>query len=216
MGVTVKVVGAGDGEVAKVTTNAGVRVVTVPRPPKDYSAAEVGQVRELREVLLDPEGSEDMSVNGSSTAQVFYIEAEADRIKWVKRVSLVMHDQQMSTETNQELRRFGQSHAAPGLTNGLKLTVTQDGQDTEIFSETEGGNAGVRSLVQFYRFGEVIGKEGAISTSIDFVQVNVDFYAERGVGLYPGSKDRIFFTVQDDLTGLDLMEAVALGTYEVL
>jgi hypothetical protein len=215
VGIPSRISGFLFGHGLEVTSNGAARTAEVPRPPDDWSRDEVEQVKELREAFKDSSGSADLGVDGSVTPVEYSVKAEDDRIKWVKEIVIGLHDQQMSTSA-QELRRFGAAHAAPGLTNGVLLTVRQNGQDTELFAEIEAGTVGVKSIVQFYRWGEVISLEAAITSTIDVLIVKLTLLGEKGVGLYPGSKDRIFVTVQDDLSATDLFGVHALGTYELL
>lgn len=213
MGVTSKLRGRSRGQVAEVFSTGGLGVTNVLRAASEYTRSEVEQVKVLSEKFADGSAVDEMNVDGSVTAQEFYIQAEADRVKWVTEIRLMHYDEQMST-SSQELRRFGSAAAAPGLTNGVLLQVEQGGVTTDVFVDTESTGAGVRNLTQYYFFGDVVAITGAVSSTVDAFWVFITLPAP--VGLFPGSQDRVVITVQDDLSSLNAFEALAYGTYELV
>jgi len=216
VGITAKILGAKEEHGAEVAANGSLRTASAPRPPDEWTAKEVGQEKVLVVPLLDSAGSGSLNVDGSVTPKDFYVGSAAGSIRWITEVRLILHDEQLSLDSNNEIRRFGTAAASPGLTNGVRLITRQNGTDVDLFPASEGGSTpGVKNLTQFYRYAsEVFGLTAGVSASIDFLLVTVTL--PKPVGLFPGSKDRVIVQVQDSLTTLNLFEAVAWGWYEVL
>ncbi len=181
----------------------------------DPTPAEASRVRLFSAFLTTAAGSQDMTVDGSTTAQLFRVTADtaADpKLRAIHSIRLTIHDSQMKIDSN-EIRRFGSAAAAPGLTNGLKLSVSQGGTITELFADP------VQSVSDFYRYsgGPSVAAAAAIHNVVDGVAAGTDIvYVQieipAPVLLYPGSLDYVGITVQDDLTTITLLEAQALGT----
>lgn len=211
MGVMAQIKGAMDGAVLRITSNQAARAATVPLPPGDWSRAEVEQKKSLVQRVADSAGSPDLTTATATAAapEDFYIGAAAGTIRWITEVRLIHHDSNMKLDSN-ELRRFGSSAASPGLTNGVRLIVQQNGQETEVFTPS-----GVKNIGDYYRYAETVtGITDGISAGVDFLAIRMCF--TQPVGLYPGSQDKVIIRIQDDLSSMTLFETVAIGWHETL
>jgi hypothetical protein len=217
MSVDAKIVG-GPEEVPAAVASTG-QLCTAPwRPPTNkFTAANVGQVKALTGFLLDSADEDSLVYNGSSTAKDYAVKADADRIKWINELRLVIHDSQLRIDNNEQ-RRFGSAHAS-GLSNGLLLKAEQGGVVTSVFVDP------VQRIGHFYRYaggpGVGAGIENGIINSVDGIAAGTDLLVvrirfEAPIGLFPGSLDRVYITVQDDLSGLTLFEVQYSGTQELL
>lgn len=194
----------------------GALVVTERRTAP--TAAEIKAVQLFTALLTTDAGATGMNVDGSSTAEEYHIRANSnddDTIISIKSIRLVFHSENMII-TNTQSRRFGPV-TAPGLTNGLKLTVAQAGVETEMFLSP------VKVIGDFYRYagGGIVGinsaivsDSAAITSAIDFLMILLIFPVP--VVLFPGTLDSITMLIQDDLTGITLFETQAYGSQEAL
>ncbi len=132
------------------------------------------------------------------------VPAEVGKLQWIKEIRLVIHSTGMRIDTD-EAEVFG---AAGLLTNGLRLTVSYDTTDMQIFS------GGVTNIRGFFPYAATVtGVTGGVSSpGTDYLMVKVVF--QQPVGLFPGSSDRIFLEVRDDLTALTHFTATAKGWWE--
>ena len=106
--------GHGTENKAKVGAEGEVSVVVHPHPPRDENAF-VGTPLPFRQYFTNDgysTGSSDMKVDGSTTNQVFFIQAEEERDIYVGRVSVVIAD------ASATLNKFGNITA---LTNGVEF-----------------------------------------------------------------------------------------------
>ena len=104
--------GFGDNTKAKVGKEGEVSVVVHPHPPRNEDAV-IGTPTPFRQYFTDDgysTGSNDMKVDGSSTNQVFFIQAEEEKDIYIGRVSIVIAD------ASATLNKFGNLTA---LTNGV-------------------------------------------------------------------------------------------------
>lgn len=218
MSVDAKIVGGPTEQAAVVGSDGALRVASLRPPSADRTRLNVEQVKQFVAFLKNSSGSQDMTVDGSSTVAEFYVEAENDRIKWIEELRLVFHDTNMKLDGT-ESRRFGSAAASPGLTNGLRLRAEQGGVVTDYFADP------VQSIGEFYRYSGGPGFGSGVGTGIindvdgiaagtDLLIIRVGFRAS--VGLFPGSIDRVLVQVRDDLTSLTLFECQAYGTQELL
>lgn len=218
MSVDAKIIGGPTERAAVVGSDGALRVASLRPPAADRTRLNVEQVKQLVAFLKNSSGSQDMTVDGSTTTQDYYIEAERDRIKWIHEVRLVFHDSQMRIDNNEQ-RRFGSAAAAPGLTNGLRLRAEQGGVVTDYFTDPLKVTGGFYRYAGGPGFGSDIGtgivnSVDGISAGTDLLVVRIGFGAP--VGLYPGSVDRVVVQVRDDLTSLTLFETQAYGAQELL
>lgn len=150
--------------------------------------------------------STDLNVDGSTTPQVFSIEAEDDQVILIHEIRLLFHSTNMNISGN-EIRRFGPV-AAPGLTNGLRMEVHRGNRTGELLV------APVQNIGDFLVNARspsdpLLNVVDGVSAGVDILLVKLGLLAP--IGLFPGSRDRVEVYVQDDLTGLALFQAFAYG-----
>lgn len=208
MGVSSLVKGSRSRRLADVTRYESLQVSEVVRPADTWTQEQVGQRRVLSEYLTLA-GSETMKANGSLTAPLdFEIAAEDDRLKWVTRVVFYLEASGMKLDSA-EIRNFGGVGAA--LTNGLRLVADQGGEEADVFVSPV-----VRTSDFFiYADGQYVwGVTDGVSAGVDILAVTVTLPVP--VGLYPGSLDRLFVQVRDNITSVTDFTCQALGWYEKL
>lgn len=151
-------------------------------------------------------GTTNMNVDGSSTAQEFYIAADPDYDIRVMSIIIVIADSAI-VHSN-----FGNVGA---LTNGWDLTMTEAGLDTKIISAAKtGGQVIAQSgLTNAYGDGATsfeltnwTGTEDAQTIVIDVAKL-----VPGGIRIGRGTKDRLRSIVNDDLQGLTEFTVRALG-----
>ena len=193
MGVVSTIRGA-LGIPADVTSNNGVKVVVTPALLADMKRGEQASREPYSAIFADSAGSTDMGVDGSATAVEFVISAGTEDMIVVNDIRLLFHSTNMDVSTN-DSRRFG-STTAPGLTNGLTLQyIDSVGETVDLFSEP------VKVIGQFLTFAkETVNYSNAVAASTDYFLVVANVFTP--IVLFPGTRDRIVITVQDDLSNL--------------
>lgn len=147
-------------------------------------------------------GSNDMRVNGSTTNVEFSIDAIDDYDLYIKTCSVVLAD------NGATLQNFG---ALSPLTNGVSLKWVNLRFGESVI------NDGIKSNIQFYRLttqqAEIIKLSGAAADAINLmIDFKVLFDSIHGVRLRKGTKDRLVWTVRDNLsTGLDQFDIIGYG-----
>jgi hypothetical protein len=156
-------------------------------------------------------GSEDMTVNGLTTAQEFWVEANSNRDTYIVTISVDLGD-----GGSPNMNKFGDLLA---LSNGIECCyITQDEGNIVIHD-------GIKTNREFVRFGNETpafgtgadafladasggGSEKAYLPKIDTVE---QFGLPFGIKLRKGTKDRLIFSVRDDLTALTTFNIIAYG-----
>ena len=199
--------GEGTARVAGVTETHALKVAVVEQSALAISVSELTRYKQFRGFLTNG-GSEDMTVDGSSTPQVFEQAAEEERVIWVTAVRLLFNGSNMEMDTN-DFRRFGDATASnTPLTNGVELFITQSGVETALYASA------VTRMGDFYDYADdSLNIKNSIDTSSDFLYF--DFKFDVPVVLPAGSADRIGVRVQDDLTPLDRFVGITRGYQEV-
>jgi|TARA_R110000787_G_scaffold79047_1_gene172831 hypothetical protein len=160
--------------------------------------------------LLTNSGSGDMTVDGSSTAVEFTLSAPSRVTYYVDMLVLTIHSTSMDLSRPTDHRVFG---AAGLLPNGLKVTETHGSPivDVEIFPSP------VLRLADFFRYStwsgagiQMSGHAGAIAAGTDLLSVTISW--PDPLLVRANGEDKLTVTVQDDLSGLVLAEAHAVGT----
>lgn len=155
-------------------------------------------------------GAQDMRVDGSTTAQEFFIQSRNDVDIFIKTISVIIADATAS------LDKFG---ALTALTNGVTFGYS-NGQVGDIVIKDE-----IKTNLDFIRLGIGTGAvgTGADAWLSDLSGVGADAYLPiidiakvfgypYGIHLKKGKLDKIKFTVNDDLsTGLDQFDIIAYG-----
>jgi hypothetical protein len=156
-------------------------------------------------------GSNDMAVNGATTAQEFWVAADDKRDTYIVTISVDLGD-----GGSPNMNKFGDLSA---LGNGVECCyVTQDEGDIVIHD-------GIKTNREFVRFGNETpaigtgadafladasggGSEKAYLPKIDTVE---QFGLPFGIKLRKGTKDRLIFSVRDNITALTTFNIIAYG-----
>lgn len=196
--------GKGRGEAAYVEKGA---LVVAPRSYPDANTP-INQVI-FRQLLMSAAGATDMRADGSTTPVRFVVSASPTEDIYIGRVSFTIAD------AGATLSKFGNITA---LSNGCKFFY-QSGDVGEIvindslksnydFVRLSGGNPAFGDGTAAFRANNVAGaSEGYLAV----VDIQDTFGIEHGIHLRAGTKDALILEVRDDVTGIDLFEAVVYG-----
>ena len=202
--------GYGKGNKAKINGEGELTAVIHQHPPRDESELAVP----FRQRLTDSgvaSGDSDMTVNGSTTNQEFYVTASADFDIYIKSLSVIIGD-----GGSPALNLFG---ALSALTNGVEIRWDSQQEGNTVIHD------GIKTNLEFIRMGFATGAVGTGTDAyladvsgggseksyipqIDFTQ---QFGLPWGIRLRKGTEERIVFVVRDDLTGLTTFDAIAYG-----
>jgi hypothetical protein len=156
-------------------------------------------------------GSEDMTVNGSSTSQGFWVTADDNRDTYIVTISADLGD-----SGSPNMNKFANLSA---LTNGIEVCyITEDEGDIVLHD-------GIKTNREFVRFGNETpsigtgadafladasggGTEKAYLPKIDTVE---QFGLPFGIKLRKGTRDRLVFNVRDDLSSVTTFNIIAYG-----
>ena len=202
--------GSGKGYLAKVSPQGFLYTQEAPYPPAD----EETKITVYREFLtLDNDGTTtDMRVNGSTTPQEFYIQAEPDFDIYITTVSFVIAD------VNATLDKFGNITA---LSNGCRFYYEDNNGviniGTNLVSNFEfvrlcQGNPPFGSAADAFKANNVVGGSEGYIPVFDFRT----FGFKWGLKLAAGSLNKLLLEVNDNITGIDAFNAVAYGFRRVL
>lgn len=202
--------GHGSGNFAKIGGEGEVGVVVHPHPPIDESVFPLP----FRQYFTDDgttSGSNDMTVDGSTTNVDFYVSASEDFDIYIKSISIIIGD-----GGNPALNLYGSLSA---LTNGIEWIFQSNDQGEYELHD------GIKTNLEFIRLGV---DTGAIGTGSDAYLADVSgggseksylptidlketFALQYGIRLVKGTKDKLIFRVRDNLTGLTTHNAIAYG-----
>lgn len=201
----------GTGGGLKINGEGEASVVVHPHPPRDEDSVN-GTAIPFRQYFTDDgysTGSSDMKVNGSTTNQSFYIQAEEERDIYVGRVSIVIAD------ASAALNKFGNITA---LTNGVEFKWTsRDLGETVIhealksnfdFVRLSGGSPAFGATTSAFRASNVSGASEGYIPQIDFSEI---FGLPWGIRLRRGTTDKLVFTIRDDTSSVDQFDAIGYG-----
>ena len=160
--------------------------------------------RRIRTRLLNA-GSADMTVNGSVTPVDFTFTGRRAASRMITKVVLTIHSTGMDLATVAEGRTFGASGL---LTNGLRMFVAQAGLPVPELDLME---APVKQIVEFHRYGTLIGVTDGILAGTDMLIVSFTWPVEEPIRLRMGKDDTLTVKVRDNLTGLALLECEVEG-----
>jgi hypothetical protein len=169
----------------------------------------------LLSTLLDNSSSTDMTVNGSSTPVTFTLTAAENTTYYVRYLTLTVHSSSMDLSSAADMRVFG---AAGALSNGVQVYERRGppNVDVDLFPSP------IKSLVDFFRYAswsgsgvQVSGHTDGVAAGTDTVSITYTWPENRPLTLRSGTNDTLTVNVRDDLTGLTLFEAHAVGTQEL-
>ncbi len=181
-------------------SNGSLQVTNVaPKLPDLGSASKLQYFNSLVGSTGSDSGTTSMNVDGSSTAQEFYVGSTADYDIRIMQILIYIED---SSVTN---KLFG---AIPALTNGFDLNIREDGIDTAVITaaKTTGELLVQTNTVIFAPVGSAAGN---VLTDVDagtnnaaIILHDIGSIVPNGIRIGRGTLDRIIATVNDDLTGL--------------
>jgi len=196
----------GTGKGLKINSENEIPVVVHTHPPLD----EEQETYPFRQFMKTSAGSSDMIVDGSSTAVDFMIDAVGDRDIFIKTVSFRIGD------ANCTLDKFG---ALTALTTGCAMYYQNDALGAITIADslktnldlirlgvsTQGIGTGSSAYILDVAGGNT---EDTYLPVINFTEV---FGLPWGLRLKKGSRDKLYFRVNDALAGLVTFNAIAYG-----
>jgi hypothetical protein len=198
--------GKGSGNFAKVNGEGELSVVVHPHPPINHEKDAVPY-----RSYFENGGSNDMIVNGATTAVDFTIEAIAEFDIYIKSISIEIAD-----GGSPALNKFG---ALTALTNGVGFYwSTQSQGEYEI-------HEGIKTNLEFIRIGvdtagvgtgadaflSDVSGGGTSKSYLPIIDMSETFGIPFGLRLKKGSTDKLIFRINDNMTGLDRFTAIAYG-----
>lgn len=203
MALKVELVDPKNGHTANINGEGEINVVVHPHPPKN----EVDAGIPFRQYFQTAAGSNNMVV---TTTTEFSITADQTRDIYVKSASVLLAD------AGANLAEFG---ALTALTNGVKLEWITTDFGTSVIHE------GIKDNLEFIRlaggqpaFGtgssaflaDISG--GGADAYLPFIDFTMLFGKPWGIRLRAGTRDRLTWTVQDNLTGITTFNIIGYGS----
>jgi len=202
--------GYGRKNKAKVNGEGELSVVVHPHPPEDEQITTLP----FRQYFTSDgtiTGSNDWTIDGSTSSQDFYINATPDYEIYINQISVLIGD-----GGSPNLNGYG---ALSALTNGVEWVY---------FNQQEGEyqlHDGVKSNLEFIRLGAKTGAIGDSTTAyladvsgggteksyLPLIDISETFGKPWGIRLRKGSTDKLIFRIRDNLTGLITHNAIAYG-----
>jgi hypothetical protein len=197
--------GHGTSNKAKITPEGVVSVSVNTHPPVDEQIESFP----LRQFFKTAAGASAMTVNGGTTPVEFSINASPTVDIWVKTISLRIGD-----NSGVSLNAFGGISA---LTNGVTLKYQNDALGEVVIADE------LKTNLDLIRLGIATG---AVGTGTDAYKLDIsggnaeDTYLPVislsdfpwGIRLKKGSNDKIFFTINDNLTTIVTFNAIGYGS----
>ena len=186
-------------EVAEVTPDLAVLVSNQP-----YPAFAQQKIHPFSEFMMTSAGSEDMSVDGSSTNVDFFISAQDTEDRYVSSLSVIVAYGQTGNP-------YKWADANP-LTNGHRLFYSSTRGEVDIFD-------GIKANQDFFRLQpdwvpaawEVRGVN-AVNDYGYFITINLaNDVPPFGIKLDAGSTQRLTMRIRDDATDADSFNIRAYG-----
>jgi hypothetical protein len=203
MSLDVKIVGK-DGEAVKITENA-MEVIVHDHPAKGDHAF----LLPFREFMSNSAGATDMLVDGSTTPQVFSINARQDYDIWVRSVSFTISDAGATLSKFGNLTALTTGCALAWESNALGHVTIGDGLKSNFdFVQMADFNPSFGDGTAAFRAGNAVGTSEAFVPTLDFSK---SFGFKWGIPLIKGTQDRIIFTINDNVSTIDRFDAVVKG-----
>lgn len=203
--------GHGSGNKLKINGEGEIPVVIHTHPPIDEQVESFPFSQYFTDDGTST-GDNDMRVDGSSTSVPFYISAKEDKDIWIKSISIRISD------ANSDLNKFG---ALAALTNGIsweysnnnlgEVTIQDEIKTNLDFMRIALASAAIGGSDAF-KADVGGGGAGADDTYLPVIDMTQTFGFAWGLRLSRGSKDKLIFRVNDDLsTGMDQFDILAFG-----
>lgn len=202
--------GHGKQNKAKINGEGELGVVVHPHPPVDEEVT----VLPFRQYFTDDgttDGSNDWTVNGSTTNQDFYIKAVSEFDIYINSISVLIGD-----GGSPNLNGYG---ALSALTNGVEwILFNQENAEYQLHD-------GIKTNLEFIRLGAKTGAIGDSTTAyladvsgggteksyLPTIDISESFGLPWGLRLRKGTTDKLIFRIRDNLTGLITHNAIAYG-----
>lgn len=195
-----------------ISAEGAAAVVEHPHPPR-FEAISRYPFGQYMTDTGESGGSKDMNVDGSVTAQDFYVESIAEEDIFIKSINFLVSDGGTVT-----LDKFGSLAA---LTNGLSIIYfTKDlgertlisGINTNLLLNRICGSGAqeIGSGTDSFRADTSGG--GSSDTYLPVMNFEELFGFRFGIRLNRGTQDKIIIRVNDDLSALTAMDALILGS----
>lgn len=202
--------GSGNGNLAKVSNEGFLFTQEAPFPP----SGEETKITIYREFLtLNNDGTtNDMRVNGSTTSQYFWVNAEPNFDIYITTLSFLISD------AGAELDEFGN---LPSLTNGCRLFYEDNNGEinvgTDLVSNFEfirlcQGNPSFGNAGDAFRARNIVGNSEGYIPVFDFR----NFGFRWGLKLKAGTNNRLVMEINDNVSSIDGFNATAYGFRRVL
>lgn len=202
--------GSGNGNLAKVSNEGFLFTQEAPFPP----SGEETKITVYREFLtLNNDGTtNDMRVDGSTTSQYFWINAEPNFDIYITTLSFLISD------AGAELDEFGN---LPALTNGCRLFYEDNNGEinigTDLVSNFEfirlcQGNPSFGNAADAFRARNIVGASEGYIPVFDFR----NFGFRWGLKLKAGTNNRLVMEINDNVSSIDGFNATAYGFRRVL
>lgn len=198
--------GHGRGTVAKVNGEGELSVVVHPHPPVDEEVNALPY-----RSYFENGGSNDMIVDGSSTAVDFSINASPNFDIYIKSISIEIADGGAPA-----LNKFG---ALSELTNGVEWVYSNQLEGDYTLHE------GIKTNLEFIRLavdtaGVGTGSDafladvsggGTSKSYLPTIDMAETYGLTFGLRLVKGTTDKLIFRINDALAGLDKFTAIGYG-----
>lgn len=202
--------GSGNGNLAKVSNEGFLFTQEAPFPP----SGEETKITVYREFLtLNNDGTTtDMRVDGSTTSQYFWVNAEPNFDIYITTLSFLISD------AGAELDEFGNLAA---LTNGCRLFYEDNNGEinigTDLVSNFEfirlcQGNPAFGNAADAFRARNIVGASEGYIPVFDFR----NFGFRWGLKLKAGTNNRLVMEINDNVSSIDGFNATAYGFRRVL
>jgi hypothetical protein len=194
--------GAGSGRCSHISDQFAVVVSDTGCPPLIQQKNRI-----FREYLKNSAGSEDMTVDGSTTAVEFYVSANGDDDRYITTLSFVIAD------ANATLNKFGNIAA---LTNGCQLFYETLEETVTIHDALKSnfdfvrlclGEPAFALATTAFRAPNVVGTSEGYMPVLDLRRLVPPY----GIKLDRGTTQRLVLKVRDDCTGVDGFDCIAYG-----
>ena len=201
--------GRGAKNSARINGEGELSVVVHPHPPKDEQETAL-PFRQYFTATGQAGGSFDMRVNASAASpQDFYIQAVGDYDIYLKTLSIIISD------AGATLSEFGN---LASLTNGIEFgwdsqdvgeIIIADSIKTNFeFMRLAIGNPPLGGGTDAFQAANVVSTSEAYIPTINFAEI---FGLQYGIRLRKGTKDRLYFKIKDNVSGVDQFDAIAYG-----
>lgn len=196
--------GTGSMYRAQVTSSKALLTNAMSYPP----VLEENKVEIYREYMHTVAGATSMLVDGSATNVPFYVQAIECADRYISMLSFEI------TDAGSTLAEFGNLAA---LTNGCTLTYQKVGKTITIHNAIKTNWDLVRLCLGYPPFSDqttgafiaanVVGSSEGVIPILDFTKLLPPF----GIKLDHDSIQQLVFTIRDDISTMDSMNAICYG-----